>query len=267
MSSMIKSIFRPFRHGSTRSMLHARSSGHYIADSGWRDRRLQKSFLELFWCICGEGEFCCMDDRWILNAGEVCFYLPGDVHEISALSGPFEYYWFTVDGPDLPRLIRMFGIERRPRNAGVCPVSQFERLMGELRDCSPSGEYRAGAAAYEILSLAFAGTSNESNRTVREFRTFVEDHFQEPEVNIESFASAQGIHRSTLTRLVRRHCGISPVEYLISFRMQEALRLLYDTGYTIKEIAECCGFRDQNYFSKAVQLRFGKNPTELRRNR
>ena len=75
-----------------------------------------------------------------------------------------------------------------------------------------------------------------------------------------------GIHRSSLTRLIKRSYGMSPMEYLLSFRVQEALRLLNDTEYSIKEIASCTGFRDPNYFTKVITRRLGKPPSALRRN-
>ena len=93
----------------------------------------------------------------------------------------------------------------------------------------------------------------------------IENGFTNGDLSIESFAQEHRIHRSTLTRLIKQHCGMSPMEYLNSFRMQEALHLLYDTEYTVKEIAECCGFNNPNYFSKVILHRFGKVPTELRK--
>ncbi len=260
-----KSAYRPSLHGNVQTMLHVRSCGHYIINQEWHDRKIQKSFLELFWCIRGKGKFCCNEKQWKLNAEEVCFYLPNDYHQITQETTPFEYYWLTIDGPELPSLIRMFDINRPPRNAGKCPVPTFERLIAELHDRSSFGEFRAGATAYEILSLAFAGTSSQFNPIVRKFSLFIENGFTNGDLSIESFAQEHRIHRSTLTRLIKQHCGMSPMEYLNSFRMQEALHLLYDTEYTVKEIAECCGFNNPNYFSKVILHRFGKVPTELRK--
>lgn len=261
---MLESIYRPYRSGSIPALIHARSAGHYIVPAEWEDIRMKKDFLELFWCVSGTGEFRCMNSAFLLNPGDVCFYFPGDCHDITAKS-PWEYYWLTVDGPDPELLIRLFRLERAPRYAGKCPAELFTRLSGELRDSSSRGEFRAGATVYEILSLAMAGGEPEESGKLKQFRELVEDRFSDPDLEVESIAERMGIHRSTLTRLVARCCGISPVEYLISFRVQEALRLLNDTEYTVKEIAACTGFRDQNYFTKVITRRLGKPPSALRR--
>ena len=237
--------------------------GHYIVPSGWRDNPIRKNFIELFWCISGTGEFRCREAPVFLNAGEVCFYFPGDCHHIRAQS-PWEYYWLTIDGPDPELLIRLFHLKRSPHHAGKCPVELFNRLSGELRDTSARGEFRAGATVYEILSRAMGGAEPEEGR-LRRFRELMEDSFHDPDLQIETIAEKMGIHRSSLTRLVKRCCGMPPMEYLLSLRVQEALRLLNDTEYSIKEIAECTGFHDPNYFTKVITRRLGKPPSCLRR--
>ena len=227
---MLRSIYRPYRSGSIPALIHARSMGHYIVPTGWRDNPIRKKFLELFWSVSGTGEFRCREKSVFLNAGEVCFYFPGDCHHIRAQS-PWEYYWLTIDGPDPELLIRLFHLERPPRHAGKCPAELFNRLSGELRDTSARGEFRAGATVYEILSLAMGGAEPEEEGRLRRFRELMEDSF----------------------------------EYLLSLRVQEALRLLNDTEYSIKEIAECTGFHDPNYFTKVITRRLGKPPSCLRR--
>ncbi len=262
---MMRSIYRPYRSGSISALIHARSMGHYIVPAGWKDNPMKKNFLELFWCVSGTGEFRCMKEEFFLNAGEVCFYFPGDCHHIRAES-PWEYYWLTIDGPDPDLLIHRFRLLRSPRHAGSCPAELFNRLSAELRDTSARGEFRAGATAYAILSLAMGGAEPEENSRLRRFRKLLEDSFHDPDLQIETIAEKMGIHRSSLTRLIKRSCGMSPMEYLLSFRVQEALRLLNDTEYSIKEIASCTGFRDPNYFTKVITRRLGKPPSALRRN-
>ncbi|MDD3154032.1 MAG: AraC family transcriptional regulator [Victivallaceae bacterium] len=260
---LLESTYRPYRSGSVSALIHARSSGHYIVPKDWEDTRMRKDFLEFYWCVSGCGEFCCEKQSFLLNAGEVCFYFPGDHHEITAKT-QMEYYWLTVDGPDLELLISTFQLTRFPRRAGDCPISLFCRLKQELRDASGHGEFRAGAIVYEILSQAMAGSGAESQK-LKQFKKIVEEEFQNPDLDVGMIAQKMGLHRSTLTRCLQQQCGISPVEYLLSFRLQEVLRLLNDTTFRIKEIALCSGFRDQNYLAKVMVRRLGKPPSAFRR--
>ena len=95
-------IYRPYPSATVDAMIHARSAGHYVTGPGWDDGCVRKDFFELFWGVCGEGEFCHEGRSWILKPKEVCFYFPGDVHKLTRRTPVWEYYWLTIDGACLP---------------------------------------------------------------------------------------------------------------------------------------------------------------------
>lgn len=246
-----------------RAPLRVRSCGHYVVDKPWRDNPLRKSFMELFWCVRGIGNIGCGGRVLRLLPDTVFFYLPGDLHDITTHTAPFEYYWITFDGDNLENTISQFGITREIRRAGRCPAELFEHLENHLRDYTLRGEYLAGAAAYEILSLAFAGT-DPGNSLFEQFRERVKIHYPDPDLNVGTLALELGIHRTTLFRTVRAASGMTPQEYICTCRVQEALSLIRDSSWSFKEIASEVGFRNQNYLAKVIRRRLGRNPTWLR---
>ncbi len=246
-----------------RAPLHVRSCGHYIVGKPWRDNPLKKHFMEFFWGVRGSGNFGYGKEVFRLLPGTVFFYLPGDFHDITTHTAPFEYRWITFDGDNLANTISQFGITRKITSAGRCPMELFEHLENHLRDYTPRGEYLAGAAAYQILSLAFAGT-DPGNSLFEQFREQVKVHFSDPSLTVASLARKLGVHRSTLFRTVQAASGMTPQAYLCTFRVQEALSLIRDSSWSFKEIAAETGFRNQNYFAKVIRRRFGRNPSWLR---
>ena len=107
--------------------------------------------------------------------------------------------------------------------------------------------------------------SGEESGLILRFKQLVEERYDDPALSVRSLSTALGVHRSTLTRLVARHCGMPPQEYLTGFRLQIAMQMLHESAVSIKEIAEATGFSDQNYFGKVFLKRLGKTPTQMRR--
>ncbi|MNU06934.1 HTH-type transcriptional activator Btr [compost metagenome] len=64
--------------------------------------------------------------------------------------------------------------------------------------------------------------------------------------------------------MFKKYTGISPIDYLIAYRMKEAHRLLTSTCATVKEISEMVGYTDAYYFSRLFKKQFGLAPTQLR---
>lgn len=77
-------------------------------------------------------------------------------------------------------------------------------------------------------------------------------------------ADAVNISEDYLTRIFRREMRISPWDYLIRYRIQNACELLIKTGYTVNEIASRSGFQDQAYFCRVFKRIKGFPPGQLR---
>lgn len=244
--------------------LHVRSCGHYwIAEKYWRDQVLRKNFLQLFWGIRGVAKLRSGGREIFLTPEHVCFYLPGDVHEVSLVKSPLEYCWFTVDGDNLENLINSFNITRDLRKAGPCPVELFESLNIHLHDYTAKGEYLASADGYSILCQAFSGGKVENSLAER-FKSIVNEKLADPELHPAVIAKLLNVHPTTLTRNVRAATGMNPVEYITALRMQLVLAMIRTTGRSFKEIAEAGGFANANYLAKVFRKKFGCSPSEFR---
>lgn len=244
--------------------VHVRSCGHYwIAEKSWHDQVRKKHFLQLFWGIRGVAEVRCGSEVMFLKPETVCFYLPGDVHEVSLTDGPLEYCWFTVDGDNVEQLIESFRITRTPRKAGPCPMELFESLNINLHDYSAKGEYLASADGYRLLCMALAGENIENSLTER-FKTIVRENIADQSLHPAVIARSLGIHPTTLTRNIRAAIGMNPVEYITALRMQQALAMIRTSGCSFKEVAAASGFANANYFAKVFRKKFGCSPTEFR---
>ena len=127
-------------------------------------------------------------------------------------------------------------------------------------------EIEASAAAYEIFTRAVNPLSGDygSQDLAERFRTIVAQNYSNGDFSLQTAADILGVHRSTLHRVFSAKCGVSPRDYLCSYRMQQALELLA-TDMNIKEVAANCGFNAQHYFDKVFRESFSKTPSEFRR--
>ena len=260
-------VYRPYKEATVPVMLPARSVGHYRVNLAWRQTPLNKPFVQLFWGIEGEGRFIQDGEDRRLGPDQVCFYFPGDVHDHTAMTPSWEYRWMTFDGTHSAEVIRLMALRREPFDAGKCPHELFLTLAQEMRDFSPAGQYRASATVYRILTRALMCRDRESGgwNVAAEFKQLVMTRFADPATDVCHLATELGVHRTTLNRVFHAHTGMTPGEYLTSFRVQEALILLKDSHLPVGEIALRTGFRDQNYFTKVIRKYTGSSPVRFRK--
>ena len=80
----------------------------------------------------------------------------------------------------------------------------------------------------------------------------------------EALASALGVSRTGLYRMVNRQHGTSPARVVERLRMDEACRLLSESRHSIEVIADQVGYASAFSFSAAFKRFVGKSPSRFR---
>lgn len=84
-------------------------------------------------------------------------------------------------------------------------------------------------------------------------------------VSLADIAASANVSKSEANRCFQAYTGRSPMDALISHRLDVAHHLLGDASLTIREISEACGFHSENYFSRRYRQMYGVSPGRSRR--
>lgn len=93
---------------------------------------------------------------------------------------------------------------------------------------------------------------------------YVDSHFID-EITSEKLAELAGVSVPHFNRLFRNILRLSPMEYVLSLRLQEAQRLLSSTRMSMSEVAASVGFYDQSHFTKRFRKVTGITPLQYRK--
>lgn len=83
-------------------------------------------------------------------------------------------------------------------------------------------------------------------------------------LNLHQLSGLVGITPSGLIWKFKTKLGTTPIDYLISLRIQLAKQLLSETKFSIQKIAVKCGFENSYYFSNLFKKRTGISPSFYR---
>ncbi|WNS45220.1 AraC family transcriptional regulator [Paenibacillus sp. MMS20-IR301] len=93
--------------------------------------------------------------------------------------------------------------------------------------------------------------------------TYIQEYYAEP-VTLDSLAEVFNFSAYHLSSLFKEHTGVSPIDYLIRFRLEVASELLRTTEASVGEIAASVGYKDVYYFSRIFKKRRGVSPAHYR---
>ena len=99
--------------------------------------------------------------------------------------------------------------------------------------------------------------------TIKTMILFIREHYQNM-ITIKDLAESAYISERECYRVFRGCLHMTPTDYIINYRLQEACQLLTEGNSTITEIAHACGFGSSSYFGKAFLRRIGCTPKQYR---
>lgn len=114
------------------------------------------------------------------------------------------------------------------------------------------------------FSKAAQQKKQEDNRPIRTAKKYMKEHYMEP-ITLEDVSAMAGFNPTYFSSLFKKETGSSFLEYLSGVRMDEAKRLLRETGIPVAVVCEHVGYSDVKYFTKAFIKYTGLKPNEYRK--
>lgn len=107
---------------------------------------------------------------------------------------------------------------------------------------------------------------NEHRRipVIAQVQQHIDSNYSE-NITISDLCDKFFVSQSYLNHKFKEIVGYSPIQYLKLLRLSHSRRLLITTSFTVNQISECCGFEDQNNFTKAFKKQYSMTPSEFRK--
>lgn len=114
-------------------------------------------------------------------------------------------------------------------------------------------------AGYEKAMEAAQSDHRKTYSTaVQKMIRLIEKEFMDPDLSVDRIAGHVGLSAGRVSVLFRKETGKTINDYLTEVRMEHAVYLLTNTNMKIYEIANSCGYRSAQYFSKVFNSKSGK---------
>ncbi|HEY7751625.1 MAG TPA: nickel-binding protein [Ignavibacteriaceae bacterium] len=128
-------------------------------------------------------------------------------------------------------------------------------LSNDIRNENVDKEISSGKKFIKIINPA-------DEKFLNQLMEMTEKIWNDEEFNVVDFSKQIGLSKAQLYRKVTALTGYSPNEFINTYRLNKALKLIERKKGNISEIAFETGFSNPSYFSKCFQKRFGILPSE-----
>jgi AraC-like DNA-binding protein/response regulator of citrate/malate metabolism len=106
------------------------------------------------------------------------------------------------------------------------------------------------------------GTENQ--RLVRKVMAYIHEHFSQP-LTRKQLADYAGVSERHLNRCFTQELGLTPLNYLNRYRIQQAKKLLEKNHLSILEVMGRVGFSESSHFAHVFHREVGLSPSAYKR--
>ena len=225
----------------------------------------------LHFVLNGKGTLEIADQVYHINKDDI-FIIPKDypIRYFADEENPWEYMWITFAGEKSITYLQHAGLSaENPVIQSVIPNKAYQPMIQKVLDANEltfSNEIKRVGYLYEILStLIEAQSSTKKNKYDYPSDTYLDYAIQfikqnYSHIRVRDIADYIGINRSYLTTIFKKQLGISPQEYLVSYRLKKAAELLIATNLPISEISGNIGYENPLTFSKIFKQTYSICP-------
>ena len=241
----------------------------------WHSLPHTHNHMELFYIVGGKGQFLIEDRLYPVDASKLVIINRNVNHtEIGVKEAPLQYIVMGIEGLELPAgddsngQYVILGHFDESREIYSC----IKNILREMELKSPG--YEDICQAYtEILTirlmrsieLSVPGESQHSanNRQCAAAQRYIDLHFKEA-LTLDDLAEQVHINKYYLSHAFKREYGVSPMNYVITRRIEESKYLLAETDLSTSHISQLLGFSSPSYFSQVFRKAENTSPMEYR---
>ncbi|MGL4991302.1 MAG: AraC family transcriptional regulator [Sarcina sp.] len=253
-------------------------------ENDWHSTAHFHPFTEIFYITSGSGTFL-LDDKIVkVSVGDLILINPNCLHtEKSACDGlPLEYIVLGIDAPVNffknrssicldNSCFQLFSIVKLGQKTHILNYLNLLLEEAEIKD------EHFDTACQNILSLIILlvvrnsdvnintkGTiNNKLNLECMKIKNYIDSHYAD-NITLDYLANLAHINKYHLVHSFSKQLGVSPINYLISKRIEESKSLLKTTNYSVRDIASIVGFSNSSYFSQIFKKTTGYSPLKYR---
>jgi len=151
-------------------------------------------------------------------------------------------------------------------------LALMKAMVMEIQRGCPSGPLYAQSMSIALASYfwgRFASSSPATKSTamapqrLEKLKAYMRDNIGN-DITLEALASQVGMTPKHFAECFRRSCGVSPYQYFLQLRIEEAKAALRRGRSSITQIAMDFGFANPSHFSAAFRKAVGVSPREFR---
>ncbi len=251
-------------------------AGRYTQRDGWKHNGQQ---IPQHILVCVEEGKCVfeIEDRQVPLAQNECILVPANTFYAPRAIGAciFKAFHFIAESEFLceskkvqelpmPGVIPTLTVPEKFKSDNAIEM-YLNNALAESRKRTSVGSIKKNIHFINaLIRISENATQIGISSLAQEIKSYIDKHIED-DITILDIAKAFGYSKQHIVRLFKESFPLTPARYILQSRLEKSLDFLAESRLAVNEIAEKCGFKDLNYFSRQFKKNYGISPTAYRK--
>ncbi len=207
------------------------------------------------------------NNTYEVKKGE-CFIIRPDEVTYYKNHAPWHYAWIGFSSDKIPKCLMEYDVLKVEF---LCEIfeeleANIDKYNSKLGDGGAKEAYLSGKISEiaALLEIHFdRPKESATKKEISRVKNYIDVRLAS-NLCINEIADEFHIDRSHLSRKFKEVVGVSPQNYIVNTRLNEAAKLMREQGLSPTEAAGAVGYNDIYLFSKMFKRRFGVSPRKYK---
>lgn len=258
------------------SDLYFLNIGHETCEPNHSFGPFLKENYQIHYIVKGKGSYQVRNVTYHLEKGDFFITRPNEMVYYEADSeNPWEYYWFGFSGDKTEDVLKLNHIHKNSHIGQTKDNTLIESKFKELIQFdffNDQLKLKIQAAFFDLLAHFTVKSddplvikqNNTKDKYTESFLLYIHNNYYRHSLTIEEIAHSLFLHPSYFSQIIKESLGMTAQDYLLTYRLTNAKRLLESTTLSIENISFSVGYINRHSFSRAFKKKFSQAPSEYR---
>lgn len=247
-------------------------AGEFLANPSFYTKRAEHSFFSIMYTVSGVGKLTYKNRHHLLKKGSLVILDPKIPQAYaSASSKIWQFTWLNfLSDYGAAYNKRLIGDPFRPiqLDSGSSVPDDIKRMITNLEKPHKENDLINSALLDGIYMKLISQKMHREATPINDSYSdrildYIHRHYSE-DISIDDISQAANLSKFYLIKMFRDMTGMTPYEYLISYRLFQSKKLLKSTDASIDTISEQVGYHNSSGFIRAFKKQFDITPDKYR---
>ncbi len=220
--------------------------------------------------LSGRQDFFCGGAHHRSHPGNIIVFNPGEVHDgHSGVEEPLRYSMVYIHPKQLEPMLASVGIRHAKDFQIAQTLIQDESLrrcilnLARLFELDTGNKLELECELFQLATciarrhsqLESVDTNNKPDRLLFRAKEYIHSHLRD-DLSLDDISQAASLSKFHFLRMFRRQFGITPHQYIVNCRINQARRAL-EAGTPIDDLVYEYGFADVSHFNRRFKPIYG----------